>query len=136
MKEAKAGLVPISRSSPYPLSRLSARFEPVDQLALVEEANKLLGAVARGKLEIIVDQIRHLQNQAKTIVETAERNSTLHEVNSSFQKRVGMTYHLYSRGEEMLYFSMLSPGDWDDNPPHPYRGSFRLEEDMTWTEVD
>ena len=135
MKETKAGLVPVSRSSPYPISRLSARFEPVDQLALVEEANKLLGAVARGKLEIIVDQIRYLQNQAKTIIEMAERNSTLHEVNSSFQKRVGMTYHLYSRGE-MLYFSMLSPGDWDDNPPHPYRGSFRLEEDMTWTEVD
>ena len=60
MKETKAGLVPVSRSSPYPISRLSARFEPVDQLALVEEANKLLGAVARGKLEIIVDQIRYL----------------------------------------------------------------------------
>jgi hypothetical protein len=114
---------------------LSARFEPVDQLALVEEANKLLGAVARGKLEVIMDQIQYLQNQAKILIEKAERNLALHGVNCLFQRRVGMTYHLYVRDDGNPYFSMLSPEDWGWETPHLFQGSFRLEEDMTWTEI-
>ena len=44
-----------------------------------------------------------------------------------------MRYHLYERENGTLYFSMLSPDDWGGEAPHTFRGSYRLEADMSWT---
>ena len=133
-KDPKNDLV--VRSTTYPLSRLSPRFEPVDQLALVEEAQKMLGAVSTGKLQVIVEQINFLKRQARTIIKEAEKNLMLHKASCSFERRVGHTYHLYERDDGSIYFSMISPEEWGDKIPHPFRGSYRLEPDMSWSSVD
>jgi hypothetical protein len=49
-------------------------------------------------------------------------------------------YHLYRKvmvqdGEEEMFFSMLSPLEWGGKPPNDYCDSYRLEYDMTWTQV-
>jgi hypothetical protein len=31
---------------------------------------------------------------------------------------------------------MLSPEDWGGQPPKPFRGSYRLENDMSWTPAE
>lgn len=126
----------VTKSCDYPVSRLAPKFEPVDQLAVVEEAKKMLGAVATGKLQLIVEQINFLKKQAKTIIEEAEINLMLHKASCSFEKRVGHTYHLYERQDGTVYFSMISPEEWNNNPPHVFRGSYRLESDMSWSSGD
>lgn len=125
-----------SKSSPYPLSRLSAAFEPVDQSIQLAEATRYLNAVGTAKLRVIVDTIERLRADAQRIVEESIENARLHGVLCRFVKRPGHTYHLYRRGEESdtLYFSLLSPEEWGD-PPHQFEGSYRLEGDMTWTRV-
>ena len=97
------------RSSSYPTSRLSARFEPVDQIESVKHSDRMLGAVASGKLKLIADQIQNLKKQAREIIMKAEVDMTLHRANCSFEKRVGHTYYLYERPEEQVYFFYAIP---------------------------
>ncbi len=123
------------KSSTYPTSRLSVPFSPVDQLEAIKDSDKMLGAVARGKLNVIAEQIRYLQGEALKIIEQARNDMELHRVACSFEKRVGHTYHLYERNEDNLYFSLLSPDDWGGKPPHSFLGSYKLESDMTWMHV-
>ena len=123
------------KASEYPTSRLSAPFEPIDQSQMIAAADRMLGVVAGGKLKIIHEQIEYLKNKARDIITTAERDMQLNRVSCSFEKRAGHTYHLYERGEEDLYFSMLSPEEWGGNPPHRFIGSYKYEADCTWSEV-
>lgn len=122
-----------ARTSPYPLSRLSAPHELVDVAREIQQADALLGAVTGGKLAQIARQIRSLQEQARQVLEAAQRDSELHRAACNFKKRPGHVYHLYRRDDGVRYLSMLSPEEWGGSPPHAFEGSHRLELDMSWT---
>ncbi len=125
-----------AHSSPYPVSRLAPAHELVDTARQIAEADQILGTVVHGKLAVIAEQIRALQEQARRLVAEAQQHALLHRARCSFQKRVGHTYHLYARPDGSSYFSMLSPQEWRNGPPHAFEGSYRLEPDMSWTPVD
>ena len=125
-----------AHSSPYPVSRLGARMDLVDVAREIERADRMIGSVSSGKLGVIAKQIRALQDEAQAILERARRDLSLHHAECAFIKRPGATYHLYERPTGALYFSMLSPAEWNDAPPHPFRGSFRLELDQSWSPVE
>jgi hypothetical protein len=121
------------RSSPYPVSRLAPAFDIVDAAKRIQEADQMMSAVVGNQLETIVDQIRALQDQAREILARAQHDAELHRAECNFIRRPGQRYHLYAREDDSLYFSMLSPDDWNGAPPHAFRGSYRLEADMSWT---
>lgn len=122
-----------AHSSPYPVSRLAPVHDLVDTARQIAEADQLIGTVVHGKLSVIAEQIRALQDQARRIMAEAQQHAALHRARCSFQKRVGHTYHLYERADGHSYFSMLGPDDWSGRPPHAFVGSYRLEPDMSWT---
>lgn len=122
-----------AHSSPYPVSRLAPAHDLVDTAKQIAEADQVIGTVIHGKLSVIAEQIRALQEQARRILDEGRKAASLHRARCSFQKRVGHTYHLYERPDGALYFSMLSPDDWGQHRPHAFVGSFRLEPDMSWT---
>lgn len=122
-----------ARTSPYPVSRLSAPHDLVELAVQIQQADAMLGATVGGKLEAIARQIRQLQQEARETMEAAQRDAELHRATCRFRKRPGQTYHLYEDPQRGLYFSMLSPEEWRGRPPHPHRGSYRLEADMRWT---
>ena len=124
------------RHSPYPVSRLAPAFDLVDVAKEIQKADEMLGAVVGNQLEVIVDQIHALQEQARGILERAQRDADLHRAECAFQRRVGQRYHLWERPDGTLYFSMLSEDDWGPRAPHSFRGSYRLEADMSWTPVE
>lgn len=134
--ETSTALVPSDRGSPYPVSRLGAPIELLDVAREIQDADRMLGAVVGGQLELIADQIRQLQEKARTILERAREAGDLHRAACQFKKRPGATYHLYARPNGDKYFSMLSPEEWGGTPPHTFEGSFRLEVDMSWTRID
>jgi hypothetical protein len=70
------------------------------------------------------------------VLDEAARAARLHRARCNFRKVPGHVYHLYRRGEDDLYFSMLSPAEWGGHPPHPFEGSYRLENDQSFTRVD
>lgn len=123
-------------SSPYPLSRMTRTFDLVDVAREIQRADAMTSAVVGNKLKLIADQIRALQDQARGILERAERDAKLHRARCNFSKTPGSVYHLYRRPDGELYFSMLSPADWKGNPPHAFEGSYKLEVDQSYTPLD
>jgi len=123
----------LERASPYPLSRLAPPFDLIDIAREIQNADRMLGAVVGGQLDVIAKQIQVLQDQARGLLEKARVAGELHRAGCHFKKRPGHIYHLYRRSDGVAYFSMLSPGDWGGEPPHPFEGSFRLEIDQSFT---
>ncbi|XP_011172108.1 uncharacterized protein C1orf50 homolog isoform X2 [Solenopsis invicta] len=103
-------------------------------VAEIEKADNCVKANACNKLQVIAEQIRFLQKQAEGILLEAERNAKLHHVPCNFVKQPNHIYHLYQRESGQFYFSMLSPEEWGScAPSQNYKGSFRLEQDRSWT---
>jgi hypothetical protein len=125
-----------SAAAPYPLSRLARPHDLVDVAREIQKADTAIGAHVSGKLAVIADQIRALQEQARAVLDAAQRDADLHRATCAFKKRPGGVYHLYRRPEGELVFSMLSPEDWGGAPPHAFVGSYRLELDSSWTPLD
>lgn len=123
------------RTAPYPVSRLAPAFELVDLAKQISEADKMLNTRVSSKLRVIADQIRHLQEEARQILEQTRQDQELHQADCHFQRQAGRIYHLYRKPNGRRYFSMLSPADWNDSPPHEFLGSYRLEADMSWTDM-
>lgn len=132
------------KSAPYPTSRLAPAFDAAiaaqDLAKELAQAEHMLGAVAKGKIELIVEQIQTLQAQAQRIVQQAQQDLELHRVECRFAREAGGVYHLYLRPDQSRYFSLLSPQDWAQNasgqPPHHFEGSYMLLEDMRYRKVD
>lgn len=123
-------------SAPYPVSRLAPAMELVDLAKEIEQADSMVNTKVSAKLKVIADQVRALQAEARSVLEDAQRDQSLHRAKCNFKRHPGKVYHLYEKEDGALYFSMLSPQDWNDNPPHQFMGSYRLENDMSWTPAD
>jgi len=124
-----------ARSSPYPVSRLAPAHDLVHVAQQIQEADAMLGATTQSQLNLIAAQIRSLQNMARDILETAARDAELHRATCNFQRKPGHVYHLYKRQTGEPFFSLIGPQEWGGTPPHIFVGSYRLEENMSWTET-
>lgn len=120
-------------SAPYPVSRMAPATELVDMAREIAAADSMLGNVTHGKLKVIAEQIRHLQEEANRVLVQARRDQALHRAKCNFKRQPGRVYHLYLRADGTPYFSLLAPQEWGGMPPHPHAGSYRLENDMSWT---
>jgi Protein of unknown function (DUF2452) len=115
---------------------MSAPHDLVDVAREIQAADAMLSAVVSGKLEAIARQIRALQHEAQRTLDQARSHAELHRALCNFKKRPGQIYHLYRRENGATYFSLLSPQDWGNQPPHSYEGGYRLEADMRFTPAD
>ena len=125
-----------ARSAPYPVSRLAPNTELVDLARQIAQADSMINTRVSAQLHVIAEQIRQLQQQARTVLEAAKHDHELHRASCQFKRIPGRTYHLYRRPNGQFYFSMLSPQDWNTRPPHEFQGSYRLENDMSWTAAE
>lgn len=116
--------------------------DPMDLVALakvVETADQFTKACVGSKLELISEQIKMLQAQARSVLEAAQRDVELSHARCNCVRRPGSIYHLYRKsidGRVETYFSMIGPSEWGRPNPDEFIDSFRLEYDMSWTKVD
>jgi hypothetical protein len=123
-------------TAPYPVSRMAPAIDLVDLAREIGEADKMLSATAGARLQAIAEQVRALQAQARHVLEQTRRDQELHRARCNFKRIPGKTYHLYRKPDGSTYFSMLTPRDWRGSPPDEFLGSYRLENDMSWSTVD
>ncbi|RUS79142.1 hypothetical protein EGW08_013089, partial [Elysia chlorotica] len=116
-------------------NKMSASTDLVELARSVQKADEFTKANAGNKLTVIADQIRHLQNQARKVLEDAKRNASLHHAACNLVKRPGTMYYLYERDSGQAYLSILSPQEWGSSCPHHFLGAYRLEYDMSWTPI-
>nr|WP_236860659.1 DUF2452 domain-containing protein [Candidatus Reidiella endopervernicosa] len=86
------------RTAPYPVSRMAPATELVDMAREIAEADKQLGNVTHAKLKVIADQMQTLQQQARRVLERAQRDQLLHRARCNFSRQPGKRYHLYQKG--------------------------------------
>lgn len=123
-------------TAPYPVSRMAPSVSLVDMAKEIEQAEQMVNTRVSAKLQVIADQIRNLQAEARQVLEETQRDQQLHRAQCNFQRQPGKIYHLYQKHGDKLYFSMLGPEEWGGEPPHAFQGSYRLEADMSWTPID
>ena len=123
-------------ASPYPVSRLGAPVSLVDMAQFIESASSKIALRTNAQLEVIVEQMRALQERARAIVEQASRDVDLVHAECRFRRVAGRIYHLYEKNGGQRYFSMLGPDDFGGHSPAGFVASFRYEPDESWTRVD
>merc|ERR1711988_1405837 len=108
----------------------------VELAAQVEKADQFTRATAGSKLQVIAEQVRFLQEQARKVLEEARLNALLHKTSCNFKKIPGKTYYVYKqkKNPDEEFLSMISPEEWGSACPE-YVGGYRLEFDMSWTEL-
>lgn len=110
--------------------------DPLDLVALAEQvqkADEFIRANATNKLTVIAEQIQHLQEQARKVLEDARRDADLHHAACNMVKKPGNIYYLYQRESGQQYFSIISPEEWGTGCPHDFLGAYKLQHDMSWT---
>ena len=122
-------------ASPYPVSRLGAPVSLVDTARAIEAASANIAMRTNAQLEVILEQMKVLQERARAIVEQASRDVDLVHVECRFRRVAGRIYHLYERPDGHRYFSMLSPEEQGLTSSR-FIASFRYEHDESWTRVD
>jgi len=112
------------------------QFDLVELAAQVEKADQFTRATAGSKLQIIAEQVRFLQDQARKVLEDARLNALVHKTNCNFKKIPGKTYYIYKqkKNPDEEFMSMISPEEWGDSGPE-FVGGYKLEYDMSWTEL-
>ena len=123
-------------SAPYPVSRLAPSFRLVELAREIEQADQMVNQRVGAQLQVIADQVKALQAQAREILDQAREDQRLNHARCSFRRIPGKVYHLYQEPDGSAAFSMLSPSDWRGEPPKPFLGSYRLENDMRWTPAE
>jgi hypothetical protein len=122
-------------ASPYPVSRLAAPISLVDTAKEIESASASVALRTNAQLEVILEQMRALQQRAREIIDQAARDVDLIHVECRFRRVPGRTYHLYEREDGHRYFSMLAPEELG-YVSAAFIGSFRFEYDQSWTRMD
>ncbi len=124
-----------SAAAPYPLSRLAPAFDLVDVAREIQRADETIATMTSGKLVLLAEQIRALQDKARALLEKARRDAELHRARCRFEKKPGATYHLYTEPDGTPWFSLFGPDEWRTGAPPGFAGSFRLEADQSFTPV-
>jgi len=123
-------------ASPYPVSRLGAPVSLVDMAKVIESASAKVALRTNAQLEVIVEQMKALQERAREIIEQASRDVDLIHAECRFHRVAGRVYHLYERPDGHRFFSMLGPDDYGGAGPTGFVASFRYEHDESWTRLD
>jgi hypothetical protein len=122
-------------ASPYPVSRLGAPVSLVDTARAIEAASANIAMRTNAQLEVILEQMKALQERARAIVEQASRDVELVHVDCKFRRVPGRIYHLWERADGHRYFSVLSPAEQGVSSSR-FIASFRYEHDESWTRLD
>ncbi|XP_038602888.1 uncharacterized protein C1orf50 homolog [Tachyglossus aculeatus] len=119
--------------SPYHTRRAGDPLDLVELAQQVQKADEFVRANASNRLTAIAEQIRHLQAQARKVLEEARRDADLHHAACNLVKKPGNVYYLYQREGGQRYFSILSPQEWGASCPHDFLGAYKLQHDLSWT---
>ncbi len=123
-------------ASPYPVSRLGAPMSLVDMAKAIESASSKVAMRTNAQLEVILEQMKALQERAREVIEQASRDVDLIHAECRFQRVAGRIYHLYERPDGHRFFSMVGPDEYGTGGPSGFVASFRYEHDESWTRLD
>lgn len=122
--------------SSIPTRTSDPKISIVDQAKEIEKASEILNLKVNSKLEVILKQIRFLQEEAKKIINEAYNDIELHKVKCSFEKRPDETIYLYKDHNRELFFSRISPQEWGEIIDYEYLGAYKMRIDRSFEKIE
>ena len=81
-----------SAAAPYPLSRMAPAFDLVDIARQIQDSHQTIATMTEGKLKLLADQMRAIQEKAQTLLEKASATQSCTRCRAVSKKgRVGST---------------------------------------------
>lgn len=82
------------------------------------EQDKIIKAVQRNsnnysKLKILFKQMQNIKNEIEEVIKESIETENLEKIKCNFKKITGKNYFLYQKPNNDLFFSMLSPKEWN-----------------------
>ncbi|CAF2058457.1 unnamed protein product [Rotaria magnacalcarata] len=116
-------------SDPQDLVNLARQIETCDAFVRANVSNRL---------QVIVNQMNYLRQEAQRTLMKARRDDELNHCACNLVRRPGQTYYHYERPSGQKYLSIMHPQDWftstkSNGCPHRFLGAYRLEYDNSWT---
>jgi hypothetical protein len=90
-KYSGANVCGAEHSSPYPVGRLAAPISLVDTAKEIEAASASVALRTNAQLEVVLEQMRVLQQRAREIIDQAARDVDLIHVECRFRRVPGRT---------------------------------------------
>ena len=116
-------------SDPQDLVNLARQIETCDAFVRANVSNRL---------QVIVNQMNYLREEAQRTMMKARRDDELNHCACNLVRRPGQVYFHYERQSGQKYLSIMHPQDWTVSTksgtcPHRFLGAYRLEYDNSWT---
>merc|ERR1712193_407054 len=111
------------------------QFDLVELAGAIQTADKFTRATAGSKLSVIAEQVRFLQEQARKVLEEAQRDAEINHMACNFKRIPGKVYYIYKRKNGQQYMSLISPEEWGADGPE-FVASYKLNVDHSWTPID
>lgn len=104
----------------------------------IETSDAFIRANVSNRLQVIVNQVNFLREEAQRILLKARRDDELNHAACNLVRRPGQIYYYYERQSGQKYLSIMHPQDWSSTSkstgcPHRFLGAFQLEYDNSWT---
>ncbi|HOJ63898.1 MAG TPA: DUF2452 domain-containing protein [Spirochaetota bacterium] len=122
--------------SSIPTRTSDPKISIVDQAKEIEKASEILTLKVNSKLEVILKQIKFLQEEAKKIINEAYQDIELHKVRCSFEKKPEEIIYLYKDDKKDLFFSRISPEEWGEMINYEYLGAYKMRIDRSFEKID
>jgi hypothetical protein len=118
--------------------RISDPQDLVELAKQIETCDAFIRANVSNRLQVIVNQMNYLRQEAQRTLMKARRDDELNHCACNLVRRPGQIYYQYERQSGQKYLSIMHPQDWLSNPktsrcPHQFLGAYRLEYDNSWT---
>ena len=94
---------------PEESGKIRSQFDLVELAGEIQKADKFTRATAGSKLSVIAEQVRFLQEQARKILEEAQKDKEINHMACNFKRIPGKLYYIYTRPNGKNYMSMISP---------------------------
>merc|ERR1711987_26720 len=120
---------------PEESGKIRSQFDLVELAGEIQTADKFTRATAGSKLSVIAEQVRFLQEQARKILEEAQKDKEINHMACNFKRIPGTLYHIYKRKNGVKYMSLIGPEEWGPDGPE-FVASYKLNHDHSWTPID
>ncbi|MFZ9660966.1 MAG: DUF2452 domain-containing protein [Chitinophagaceae bacterium] len=121
---------------PYASSVGTAVIKPTEEGMIRHKALTAMEEQTNMQLDQIRKQIELLAQQAQEIYNRKELSMKIYQAKLSFQPVIGHVYHLYTKKDDSLLLSLVSPKEWGKVIPfEQYHGAVKMLADHTWMEV-
>lgn len=121
---------------PYAHHLGSAIIKPLDKGKTKGLALSAMYEQTGTQLDQLKDQIELLVMQAQKIHDRISISEQIYQAEANFKPIISQVCYLYQRKNGVNVLSLVSPAEWNNNPPYQYKATAKLLSDHTWDIID